>query len=489
LARISIILIFLVWLGWIPPLQQPTSSLGHYAEAFGVMGGGLLAVAFYSRLVARRLTNSSFSRHLRRYNLLMKFVRIAIPLWFAVLVHLLDYPVWVYGSLGAVSETPMQTPGFLVGTFAPLLAMVGLWWASYPAERALREQSTLVRLEEELPIRMSPTTWQYIVGNIRVQLLFMLAPVVCILLLRDALVMALDARQVALSDGLHLVISLTAVGVVMLLAPLLLVRILPTEELPASPLRSRLERLCESNGLKVKNILLWHTNSATGNAAVMGVIPQVRYMLITDLLLETMTDEHILAVFAHEIGHIVHRHLLWMACCAFGMVFVISGPIDTLWRHISAVVSISDAYASLIALGLIAPVFFLVFGVVVRRLERQADVFAARTITELVAPSAMVIGDDRPAPSAPTSRNGFVQSRGAHIVSGALRRVAAVNHAPIHAHEWLHGSIANRIRFLLNVSDDPEQTLRFDRYMIRLYQVLALGFGVMGAWTVWNVIH
>ena len=48
-----------------------------------------------------------------------------------------------------------------------------------------------------------------------------------------------------------------------------------------------------------------------GNAAVMGLFPQVRYILLSDLLLETMTDEQVEAVFAHEVGHIVHRHMAW----------------------------------------------------------------------------------------------------------------------------------------------------------------------------------
>ena len=58
-------------------------------------------------------------------------------------------------------------------------------------------------------------------------------------------------------------------------------------------------------------ILLWQTNNNMGNAAVMGVVPQVRYILLSDLLLQTMTDRQIEAVFAHEAGHVVHRHIAW----------------------------------------------------------------------------------------------------------------------------------------------------------------------------------
>ena len=56
-------------------------------------------------------------------------------------------------------------------------------------------------------------------------------------------------------------------------------------------------------------MLTWRTRHQIGNAAVMGFIPQVRYILLTDLLLETMSDEQIEAVFAHEMGHVLADHV------------------------------------------------------------------------------------------------------------------------------------------------------------------------------------
>ena len=59
--------------------------------------------------------------------------------------------------------------------------------------------------------------------------------------------------------------------------------------------------------LRYREILLWHTENNMGNAAVVGLVPRLRYILLSDLLLETMDDRQIEAVFAHEIGHIVHE--------------------------------------------------------------------------------------------------------------------------------------------------------------------------------------
>ena len=48
------------------------------------------------------------------------------------------------------------------------------------------------------------------------------------------------------------------------------------------------------------------------NAAVIGLLPGWRYVLLSDRLIETMTDAEIEAVFAHELGHIVHNHMAWL---------------------------------------------------------------------------------------------------------------------------------------------------------------------------------
>src|SRR6185312_5614392 len=105
---------------------------------------------------------------------------------------------------------------------------------------------------------------------------------------------------------------LLAAAAIFLLAPAILRRVLHTEPLANSPLRRRLEALCRRTGVTYREILLWRTGNNVGNAAVMGFVPRFRYILLSDLLLETMTDEQIEAVFAHELGHIVHRHMAWL---------------------------------------------------------------------------------------------------------------------------------------------------------------------------------
>src|SRR5207249_2128695 len=106
--------------------------------------------------------------------------------------------------------------------------------------------------------------------------------------------------------------------------------------------------------------------------------------------------------------------------------------------------------------------FLIAFGFVSRRFERQADVFAARTLEAAPAPS-------------------HVGPLGATVFASALQRVALINNMPIEprgrweggfvrrigyvlerigdaTNNWLHGSIATRMRTLHRMSTDPSHT-------------------------------
>ena len=149
--------------------------------------------------------------------------------------------------------------------------------------------------------------------------------------------------------------------------------------MPDGPLRQRLEAVCRRHNIRYRNVLLWRTDHNMGNAAVMGLIPQVRYILMSDLLLETMTDEQIEAVFAHEVGHIIHRHMLWFAVFFGTMMFALVGlsqPLDSLTQRFASPQAIWPSAVATLAAALGCLTVFLFLS---RKFERQADVFAART--------------------------------------------------------------------------------------------------------------
>jgi STE24 endopeptidase len=103
-------------------------------------------------------------------------------------------------------------------------------------------------------------------------------------------------------------------AVTVILGQLLPVVVLPlfykVTRLDDAPLLERLHRLAEGTGLTVEGIYRLHLSEETrkANAALAG-LGRTRRVLLGDTLLDSFTPEEIEVVFAHEVGHHVHRHL------------------------------------------------------------------------------------------------------------------------------------------------------------------------------------
>jgi STE24 endopeptidase len=104
-----------------------------------------------------------------------------------------------------------------------------------------------------------------------------------------------------------------------LIVTLVLGRLLPVVILPIfykvtrledAPLLQRLQRLTEGTSLTIEGVYQLHLSEETkkANAALAG-LGNTRRVLLGDTLLAQFTPEEIEVVFAHEVGHHVHRHL------------------------------------------------------------------------------------------------------------------------------------------------------------------------------------
>jgi STE24 endopeptidase len=475
-SRIMLLVVIVIWMcrsaapRWVFPLDS-------FNGAMLFVGGLLLVVLFlglWSRTVAFHLHGNNLHRSLRRFHNSILVARVLIPVWFAVAVFVLGWGQVVDSMLGPLSRWPVELPGMLIGTFPAFAAWMALWWAQFPADRALREQTQLVAFNEDLPVHLPTGFGSYFLSHLRLQLLFTVVPVALILLVHDLAAVGLleigglDLRRATTGGSsernAELVIQLVSIGLVVLFAPEVLRRVLQTQPLAPSPLRYRLEELCRRTGLKYRDILLWRTDHNMGNAAVMGVVPQMRYILLSDVLLETMTDYQIEAVFAHEIGHVKHWHMGWYSVLIATLVLLCFGPGQVIEDRLHQ--SIRSEW--LVGTGYFAAIggFFLVFGYLSRWFERQADVFAARTI-------------ERPDGSSP-----HVGPVGAAAFTSALHRVAVVNNIPLAAKNFTHGSIAERMQYLNTLSSDPTRTLQFDRRMAVMFAALLVTLIVCVAWVV-----
>ncbi len=151
-------------------------------------------------------------------------------------------------------------------------------------------------------------------------------------------------------------------------------------------LLQRLQRIAAGTGLGIEGVYRLHLSEATkkANAALTG-LGKTRRVLLGDTLLEQFTPEEIEVVFAHEVGHHVHRHLPKMI--AASVVLTAGGLwlVDTMLRaagpHLGYPPFDVDP-AALPLLMLVLSVFGLVLApltnAVSRFFERQCDRYALR---------------------------------------------------------------------------------------------------------------
>jgi STE24 endopeptidase len=95
------------------------------------------------------------------------------------------------------------------------------------------------------------------------------------------------------------------------LAPVLILPLFyKVTRLDDADLLERLRRIAAGTGLTLQGIYRLHLSAETrkANAALTG-LGRSRRVLLGDTLLEQFTPEEIEVVFAHEVGHHVHRHL------------------------------------------------------------------------------------------------------------------------------------------------------------------------------------
>lgn len=343
----------------------------------------------------------------------------------------------------------------------PLLCvLVCGWWAHYPIERRVREAIMLRVLDAGGVIRAIEGRWANVLLHVRHEMLLVLVPVLLIMGLGEVISWVETSPAAWLREmryGEHLIGALFIAGVLVVLAgtPVLLRYLWDTSAMPEGPLRSRIERVCSRWGVRVRELLVWGTHYSMGNAAVMGLFGRARYILLTDALLETLEENEIEAVAAHEVAHVKQRHMPWLAGAILAPVTLIGGLVEgmvALWPGLDAdgpgFVLIAGAFTVVVLVG--------VLGHVSRRFEWQADAFSVRHLSE-------VQGVSRASEEAAAS------------MSSALLRVAAMAGMSESRGSWRHGSIAERrARIGALVGQDVED-LAIDREVRRVKRWILVG--------------
>ena len=305
-------------------------------------------------------------------------------------LHLAAWGMVVFGSgwLGLIWELTAATPGL-----AHLLA-----FTPYVAHRVTRCLG-----QWPLEARNANRSWSrrdYVVFHVRVLML----AVVPILIAQTLLELLQTAPGISMFVASYetLVVPVASAGVLAMVftcAPLLIRWILGARPLEAGPLRARLEAYGTRTGFRPNDILVWRTGNAITNALYIGIVPGLRYVVVTDALISRFQPAQVEAVYAHEAGHGVRRHTLLFMLLAISLVFGAHSTTLVLGEWLGPILSSLDpevaAYTGLaltigVYVSLLALFFLVGMGWLSRRFETEADLHAVRTM-------------DDPAPSPPAS--------------------------------------------------------------------------------------
>ncbi len=472
---------------WTAPLADHWMVATMVGPHLALIGLVHLVCAMATIRIQRR--PKRIDRTIRRVEGVLVLCRFGSLGFFLTDLFLFKRMVWLETHLG-----PMILVNDLLA-MAPILSVViASWWSTYPLFRAVRQRPTEEEAAAAAPV--IPTLGQYLIMQVRHQLLLMMAPLLVLLVWIQGVAMAAQHHEGLVPYQSW--ITLAGTLGIFLLAPLLIRLAWDTEPMPPGPLRDRLAALCRQYRVGVRQLLIWKTYGGMINGAVMGLVGSLRYILLTDGLIEQMDPKQIEAVMAHELGHVKGHHMPLMALCAISLLMVMTEASDALafglghWMDLTLGNPSDQTLSSvdrLLSVGLMVATLLAwaaCFGFISRRFERQADTFAARHMAQTLS------GPD-------TTAQGRFEHEAVDLVREALITVARLNHLPMgdqpHTgwrgrlnslgnviHHWRHGSIRWRIDYLQSLSGQPLQPTGNDRFLRMLCLGCALALGAYFAW-------
>ncbi len=154
--------------------------------------------------------------------------------------------------------------------------------------------------------------------------------------------------------------------------------------LAGAPLRARLEEVARRLSFRCRDILYWSTRRPQLNAAIIGVLPRFRYVILTEELCKRLTLEEIAAVFAHEVGHGKRHHALFYLLFAVAFLTALvplagfAGGLAERWSDGQLDASIGEL--AFVYLPAFAVFWLILFSWLSRRFELEADVYGVEAI-------------------------------------------------------------------------------------------------------------
>jgi Zn-dependent protease with chaperone function len=338
---------------------------------------------------------------------------------------------WGFGNWFLVDELILLVP--------ILIPLIGSWFARYEVERA-------VDIAVYLDAGQTPPAserFSFVRLHARHYLGLTFAPLLFLFALTDfSHWMQWDGES-----PLQYFVYIVPMTVLLILSPILLRKIWSTESLPSGPLRERLIQISQIQRLNIRDILVWRTGQYVINAAVAGIVPWCRYLMLSDGLLESLSDKDIRAIFLHESGHIRRGHnLLRILVLATPLLLVISVEClapeipQAIWSA-SQIAGLDPNICTFVILPLLAASYgILVVGGFCRAFELEADFWACEKIVS-----------DSPS----------INPAAADEYSAALLNLTKASGQDPSKSSWLHPSILYRVNFVKSAARSPKLARQF----------------------------
>ncbi|MHC4991233.1 MAG: M48 family metallopeptidase [Planctomycetota bacterium] len=456
-------------------LAAADSGMGAPSPWFGLEIGGRVAVALLPPAVIVLVTWIAVASALRRDGRperLVAALRVLAGARWLLVIHFVT-AVMGFGWLDTVRSGTgnLLLVDELVALTPTVLAVLVTWWLHHPLEARMRQALLIRSLDLGRPVHPMPSRGAHVLLQARSGLLLLGLPLVLILGCSELIDIAWSRWGLERGGWTIDAIKLTSALGIFILSPLLARLVLTVRPLAPGPVRDDLLAICARHRVRVRDVLVWNTSGSIINAAVMGLIGRLRFVLLTDALLESMTAPQLEAVMAHEVAHVRRSHIPWLIVTLLaalsGTVVLSQMPIllaELLgWREPAD--GLLPVWAELpIVTGQVV-VALVAFGWVSRRFERQADTFAVQHLSGLGSEHA----------SAETA----VAPEAVAAMQNALDRIARLSTINPSKHSWRHGSIVWRQNYLATIVGVPIADLPIDR-LVRSIKLLA-GFVLVGS--------
>ncbi|HMF18671.1 MAG TPA: M48 family metallopeptidase [Gemmataceae bacterium] len=410
---------------WPEPVFGP-DPLASALLTWGTLGCLLIGVEWISRQLCRtiRINPGRTFRVRQVLAICRRYYLISLLAYYGIALYLFG---WGWTGKEQIGKFPgrellLMTP-FLIG-------LIFSWARFYDVELACRDAQD----EYEGP---APSRWAYLALKFRHNFLLVIPPLLLFLIRESILALFPSLEEDILFPSI--IAGVLLLGV-FLGIPWILRLMLGLTPLPEGQLRTRLLDAARRMKFRCNDILVWNTRFTVANAMVTGPLPFLRYVVLSDRLIQDLEPEEVEAVFGHEVGHIKHHHMLFylgfVLASLVALVAIHNAVIAYCKDHMPVLFGWLQAMDAVPFLLLLAGYVVVVFGFLSRRCERQADIFGSRAV----------------------SCQAFI---------AALEKVASMNglhrERPGWLSSWQHSTIARRVAFLEKAHADPAVETHFQR--------------------------